>query len=63
MILIKKKSTAMRYILYAICGNLIFEYGITLSNLNFANSPMQFPGAYKYYPCQGFSANGTATYD
>jgi hypothetical protein len=52
MILIKKKSTAMRYILYAICANMIFEYGMTLSNLNFANSPMQFPAQYKYYPCK-----------
>jgi len=40
MLLKDKKSVAMRYILYAICVNLIFEYGITLTNLNFANSPM-----------------------
>lgn len=42
----------MRYILYAICANMIFEYGMLLSNLSFANSPMQFPAQYKYYPCK-----------
>lgn len=43
MLVVKKKSTGMRYILYAIGANMIFEYLMTLTNLTFANSPMPFP--------------------
>jgi len=43
MLVVKKKATGMRYILYGIGLNMIFEYVMTLTNLSFANSPQQFP--------------------
>jgi hypothetical protein len=52
MIMIKKKSTAMRYIINAISASLILKYILVLTNLTFANSPMGFPPEFKYYPCE-----------
>jgi hypothetical protein len=39
------------YIAHAIGASMTIEYLLSLTNLNYANSPMDFPEPYQYYPC------------
>ena len=52
MIKIAKKATGMRYIIFAVSANVVFEYMLTLTNMTNANSPMEFPSQYTLTPCK-----------
>lgn len=60
MIMVRKKSTPMRYFVNAIAITMVLKYILVLTNLTFANTPMGFPSGFEYYPCQTLTANPDA---